>query len=360
MEIEKFLMAARSLSPFERSAWGFVGLLILMAIGAILFLERRHFVRRGRADSWLSMRLLGLLLLLPLTAGVVILPARAISGMEALAAFYVALFLLGPLVWFGGHVLAGRLLRPNLSPEESLFMAASGLTILLLPALATTLAQRPIFHAQHSLTASAFTGTPVALLPYSVGPVQRFELAGVGPVFAQSLLAPSGFVLERIDRKLGDAWHDTRNTMRTVYCRDGQNLHFFWSEGELLPELRLYWRENDGRVHADFTPTADTADTATAREFHITFRSDGVDPPVPIPRERTAMGHIREEKLVYASSTSLQPGERFDDDCILPGYKRVAWKTEGPPQAVALRFQPDVKAPMVQVEIRRPPAVAEP
>lgn len=359
MEIDKFLMAARSLSLFEMWAWVLVGLTVLMAIGVILFLERRHFGRQGRAGNWLLMRLLGLFLLLPLTVGAVIMPARAISGMEALAAFYAALFTLGPFVWFVGHMLVGRLLRPTFSKGESLFMGASGLLIVLLPALAMTLAQGPIFHARNSMTASAFKGAPVAPLPYSVGPVQRFELAGVGSIFAQSLLAPTGFVLERIDRKIGDAWHDTRSTTRTVYCREGQNLHFFWSTGEQLPELRFYWRHSDGRVHADFAPATGTANAAAAREFRIAFRSDGVDPPAPIPRERTAMGYfVGQEQLVYASSTSLQPGESFDNDCIMPGYKRVAWESEGPPQAVALLFRPDVRAPVVRVEIRRPPAGA--
>ncbi len=356
MEIDRLLMAARSLSLFERWAWGLVGILVLLAIGVILFRERRHFARLGRAGPWLSMRLLGLFVLLPLTVGVVVLPARAIAGMEALAAFYVALIVLGPLVWFAGHVLAGRLLRPAFSSGESLLMGASGLLIVLLPALAMTLAQRPIFHAQHRLAARAFEGTPVDRLPYAVGPVQQFELAGVGRVFAQSLRAPTGFVLERIDQKLGDAWHDTRSTTRTVFCRDGQNLHFFWTTGEALPALRFHWRQDEGPVHADFVPTAAPASAGAARAFRIAFRRDGVDPPVPIPRERTAMGYlVGQEQLVYASSTSLQPGERFEEDCILPGYKRVAWQEEGPLQVVALRFHPGANTPMVRVEIRRPP-----
>ncbi len=354
MEIDKLLMAAMNLSLFEASTWGLLALAVLLAVGLILFREHRHFGRQGKAGSWWSLRLLGLFLLLPLTVGVVYIPAAAVSGMEALAVFYLALLLVAPLVWFGGHMLAGRLLRPALSGGECLFMGASGLLILLLPAIVATLAQGPIFQAQRSITASAFAATPVAPLPYTVGPVQRFELPGVGALLAQSLLAPAGFVLERIDRRFGDAWHDTRSTTRTLYCRDGQNLHFFRSAGEPAPELRFYWRQNDRMVHADFVP-ASTAAAAGAREFRIAFRSDGVDPPVPIPRERTAMGYfVGQERLVYASSTALQPGETFDSDCIMPGYKRVAWDKEGPPQAVALFFQPDAKAPVLRVEIRRP------
>lgn len=356
MEIDKFLMLASNLTWLDAWLWGFVGGMLLLAMGAILWRERRHFGRQGKAGSWLSMRLLALFLLLPLTVGVVLIPTRVVSGMEALAVFYAALLVLAPLVWFAGHVFAGHLLRPAFSKGESLYLGASGLFILLLPALAMTFGQNAVFHARHSLAANAVKGALAAPMPYSIGPVQRFELSGIGPVFAQSLSAPAGFVLERIDRRVADAWLDTRSTRRTLYCRDGQDLHFFWSVGEALPELRFYWRQNDRLVHADFAPANVLADDAATREFRIVFRSDGVDPPVPIPRERTAMGYfVGQEQLVYASTGSLQPGESFDEDCIMPGYKRVAWEREGPPQAVALMFQPDIKASVLRVEIRRPP-----
>lgn len=355
MEIDKFLMLASNLSGFEAWAWGLVSGLLLLAIGAILWRERRHFGRQGKAGSWLSLRLLALFLLLPLTACVVLIPARAVSGMEALAVFYAGLLVVAPLVWFAGHVFVGRWLRPAFSSGESLYLGASGLFILLLPAMAMTLGQNAIFHARHSLNANAAKGAPAAPMPYSVGPLRRFELAGIGPVFAQSLSAPAGFVLERIDRRFGDDWLDTRSTTRTLYCRNAQDLHFFWSVGEVLPELRFYWRQNDRLVHADFSPTDASADVAATRAFNVVFRSDGIDPPVPIPRERTAMGYfVGQEKLVFSSAGAIQPGESFDQDCIMPGYKRVAWEQEGAPQALALMFHPHVKAPVLRVEIRRP------
>ncbi|MCA1938587.1 MAG: hypothetical protein LDL29_07965 [Dechloromonas sp.] len=357
MEIDKFLMLVSNLSGFEAWAWGLVGVVLLLMIGAILWRERRHFGRQGKAGSWLLLRLLALFLLLPLTVGVVLIPARMVSGMEALGVFYAALLVVAPLVWFAGHMFAGHLLRPALSKGESLYLSASGLFILLSPAIAMTLGQSAVFQARHSLAANAVKGASVAAMPYSVGPVQRFELPGVGAVFAQSLTAPAGFVLERIDRRFGDAWLDTRSTTRTLYCRNGQDLHFFWSAGEALPELRFYWRQNDRLVHTDFAPTDTSADIATMRDFRIVFRSDGIDPPVPIPRERTAMGYfVGQEQLVYASAGALQPGDSFDEDCVMPGYKRVALEREGPPQAVALMFRPDVLAPALRVEIRRPPA----
>ncbi len=357
METDKFLMLVSNLSGFEAWAWGLVGGVLLLVIGAILWRERRHFGRQGKAGSWLSLRLLALFLLLPLTVGVVLIPARMVSGMEALAVFYAALLVVAPLVWFAGHVFAGHRLRPALSTGESLYLGASGLFILLSPAMAMTLGQSAVFQARHSLTANAVKGASAAAMPYSIGPVQRFELSAVGPVFAQSLTAPAGFVLERIDRRYGDAWLDTRSTTRTLYCRNAQDLHFFWSAGEALPELRFYWRQNDRLVHADFVPANASADVAATREFRIAFRPDGIDPPVPIPRERTAIGYfVGQEQLVYASAGALQPGESFDDDCIMPGYRRVAWEREGPPQAVALMFRPDVQAPALRVEIRRPPA----
>lgn len=354
MDIHYFLTSLSKLPLFDQWAWGTVGVAVLAAAGLILFRERRHFAARHKAGSWLSLRLLSLFLLLPVTAGVIIIPSMAISGPEALAYFYLALLVLGPLVWFAGHTLCGRLLRPAFSKGESRFMAASGLFILLLPFGAATLAQGPIFHASRGLTQSAFQAAPAAALPHAVGPVQRFNLPTVGLIYTQSLIAPAGIEVERIDRKVGENWSDTATSTRDIFCRDGQNLHLMWSAREPTPVLRLYWRQNGQRVQADFSP-ATAADPAEPREFKVSFRPDGIDPPVPIPRSRTSIAYfVGPDHLYFNSLNPLQPGETFADDCIMPGYKRVAWETEGPPQAIALMFFQSADAPYLRAEIKRP------
>ncbi|MGB4064839.1 MAG: hypothetical protein WBK19_13535 [Azonexus sp.] len=355
MDINYFLTSLSKLSLFDQWAWGAVGVAVLAATGLILFLERRHFAARDKAGSWLSLRLLSLFILLPVTAGVIVIPSMAISGPEALAYFYLALLVLGPLVWFAGHALCGRLLRPALSKGESLFMAASGLLVMLLPFGAATLAQGPIFHTSRGLTQSAFQAAPAAALPHAVGPIQRFNLPTVGLIYTQSLIAPGGVELERIDRKVGENWSDTATSTRDIFCRDGQNLHLMWSAREPTPVLRLYWRQNGQRVQTDFSPATASTDPAEPREFKVSFRPDGIDPPVPIPRSRASIAYfVGPERLYFNSLNPLQPGETFANDCIMPGYKRVAWEKEGPPQAVALMFFQSVNEPYLRAEIKRP------
>lgn len=355
MDIDYYLTSISKLPLFDKWAWGAVSVAVLAAAGLILLRERRHFAARDKAGSWLSLRLLSLFLLLPITAGVIVIPSMAISGPEALAYFYLALLILGPLVWFAGHALCGRLLRPAFSKGESLFMAASGLFVILLPFAAATLAQGPIFHASRGLTQSAFQAAPATALPYAVGPVQRFNLPTVGLIYTQSLIAPAGFELERIDRQQGDLWYDTATSTRDIFCRDQQNLHLMWSASERRPVLRIYWRLNGIRVHADFSPATAAVDPAEPREFNITFRPDGIDPPVPTPRSRASIAYfVGPDRLYFNSLNPLQPGETFANDCIMPGYKRVDWEKEGPPQAIALMFFQRADAPYLRAEIKRP------
>lgn len=355
MDIDYFLISISKLPLFAKWAWGTVGVAVLAAAGLILFWERRYFAARDKAGSWLSLRLLSLFLLLPVTAGVIAIPSMAISGPEALAYFYLALLVLGPLVWFAGHTLCGRLLRPAFSKGESLVIAASGLLILFLPFAAATVAQGPIFEVSRGLTASAFQAAPVAALPYTVKPVQRFKLPTVGLIHTQSLIAPAGFELERIDRQQGEGWYDTATSSHDIFCRDGQNLHLMWSAREGTPVLRLYWRQNGKRVHADYSPATALLDPAEPSEFSIAFRPDGIDPPVPIPRSRASIAYfVGPDRLYFNSLNPLQPGETFANDCIMPGYQRVDWKKEGPPQAIALTFFQRADAPYLRAEIKRP------
>ena len=78
-----------------------------VAIGLLLRRERRRFAAQGKARSWARVRLASAAIL-AITAASVVLPARQVSGMEALAVFYGLLFTLAPLLWFGLHWLAGR------------------------------------------------------------------------------------------------------------------------------------------------------------------------------------------------------------------------------------------------------------
>lgn len=49
------------------------------------------------------------------------------------------------------------------------------------------------------------------------------------------------------------------------------------------------------------------------------------------------------------------PGESFDDNCLMRGYRRVDWQREGAIQKVALYFTLNGQPPL-RAEIERPPA----
>lgn len=360
MDLDKFLITVRALPLFDKLAWGAVLLAILAAIALVLFLERRHFKLQNRAGSWLALRLWAFLVILPVTIGALVIPAVSISGPEALAYFYLALFSLAPLLWFGGHVLCGRLLNPAFSRGESLFLGFSGLLIMFIPVVAMSAAQGPIFFASREVQDSAFRRAASMPLAHGVKAPRRFTMPGVGIVNTQSLIAPPGIRIERIDQRFGEGWYDTKGSTQTTFCRDGQDLHLMWSEREPPPVLRIFWRQLDGqRGQADFA-TAQAALSAAAPEpFAIAFRDDGFDPPVPIPRSRASVAYFGGgDRLYFNMLNPLQPGETFDNDCIKLGYKRVAAEKEGPPQVVALMFHLPGGAAPLRAEIARPANLA--
>lgn len=101
--------------------------------------ECRQFVARDLARSWLMVRLSSIPTAL-LVAALVVIPARATSGMEALAVFYLLLLIAAPVVWFGAHWAVGRLARPQLAFADSARIAGLPLVYALaLAAIAPTL-----------------------------------------------------------------------------------------------------------------------------------------------------------------------------------------------------------------------------
>ena len=123
----------------------FQAMLILFAAAAfvgfvyVIRWERSQYVARDRGDSWLKVRLSSIPVGL-LAGAIVVIPAHATSGMEALAVFYLLLFIAAPILWFGMHWAVGRLSKPQLTFADSARIAALPLAYALaLAALAPTL-----------------------------------------------------------------------------------------------------------------------------------------------------------------------------------------------------------------------------
>lgn len=134
-------------------------MLILFAVAAligfayILRWERKQFVTRGLASSWLMVRLSSIPTT-ALAAALAILPARSTSGMEGLAVFYLLLLTAVPLFWFGVHWVVGRLVRPQLSFAESARIASSPLLYALALAMIAPTLQSLAWPLLRSLGAS--------------------------------------------------------------------------------------------------------------------------------------------------------------------------------------------------------------
>lgn len=328
--------------PLARALWAAVALALLIAALAVLRLERRVFAARGKGASWWVVRLASLPALAVVVAAVVG-PARAVSGMEGLAVFYLLLLVVAPLLWFGVHLLAGWLASPRMSRGESAWIAGSGLMLLLCPPAVFTALQTPVFMISRQFDAAARASRPEMPLPHRADAAQRFRLGDAGVLNAHSLIAPPGVQVERVEALHGGLWADTATQMHPWLCRNGDDLHLAWADGSEPPPLRIYWRDTAGKAWQSRVKVAPAA--VPVQDFVVAWRNDGFDLPVPLSRDLVQPGWLSDGRLHYRSLNGvLQPGESARDDCVMRGYRRVAVDTEGPVAAVLLRIH------------RRPPA----
>lgn len=329
--------------PLARALWAVVSLALLVAALAVLRLERRMFVARGKGASWWVVRLASLPALAVVVAAVVG-PARAVSGMEGLAVFYLLLLVVAPLLWFGVHLLAGWLASPRLSRGESAWIAGSGLMLLLCPPAVFTALQTPVFMISRQFDAAARASRPEMPLPHRADAAQRFRLGDTGVLVAQSLIAPPGVQVERVEALQGGHWSDIATQTHAYLCRNGDDLHLAWAdEGDLPPPLRIFWRDAAGQARQSGFQTVQAG--GPAQEFAVLWRDDGFDLPVPLSRDRVQPGWLADGTIRYRSLHDiLQAGESPYHDCVMRGYRRVNADTEGPVAVVLLRIH------------RRPPA----
>jgi hypothetical protein len=334
--IESFFAA---LSPVGKAMWSAVFFGIAIAIAGLLVLEQRAFAARGKAGSWRWLRLASLPIL-AVTALVVVLAARAVSGALALAVFYLALFTVAPMLWFGLHVLFGRWLSPRMSRGESTWVALTGLAILGLPPLVLGALQSPLYRLELGLDKARRDAMDEVPLAHRMSPVRRLSLGDAGDIHAQTLSAPPGVTVDRIDAQGGELWSDTATQMHAYFCRAGEDLHLAWPVGSTVPPLRLYWHGDDGVGRRSEFRTGDPAHALPAEEFTVAWRDDGVDLPVPVARSRVQFGWVTDGVEVFRPAETLQRDENLVDDCVMRGYRRDAWRTEGPVQRLRLILHP--------------------
>jgi hypothetical protein len=343
VDFDQILYTLQSLPRSELQPFIAGAAAVAVAMLLALFLESRLFKRSGRVGSWLGVRIVSAFAA-PLTFALVVLPARAVSGMEALAVFYLLLFTVAPLAWFGSHWLAGRWIRPPLAPGESMLLAVSGLAILAIPAFALGMAQLPLREAAREVDRRNLPSPGAVPMVHAAQPLQRFTMPGAGVVFTQTLKAPPGVQLELVERRVAGLWPTDHSTAHPMWCVQGADVHLMWSASEPAPYLRLHWTRDERRSRSEFFPNLAAAQEP--REFTIAFRPDGFDPVAPIPRSRVHFEMRRADGSTWTHTNIQQPGETLAEDCLMPGYTRARWKEEGAVQAVRIMFQPQQGAPL--------------
>lgn len=301
--------------------WGVLALGALLVIGLALRAERRRFAARGKAGAWLWVRLASLPIGL-LAAAAVWFPARAVKGPEALAAFYLLMFSLGPLVYFGLHWLAGRMAKPVLSAGESASIGGSGLLVVILPALLASMASPWVYQlgqgaqqAQRGLAAE----TPLA---HRILERRRFLLPDIGEVLTEHWQAPPGVKVERIEWELGGQYLQTGDSTGSILCRDGEDFHVFRLAAAPAPRWRMYWRDAAASLHRSDWTSAPADATTHAVALAPLWTLDGFAFPVRIPRgfvtveRRWATG-----KVLQSNAVDGQALPAATDTCLPSAYR---------------------------------------
>ena len=301
--------------------WGVLALGALLTIGLALRAERRRFAARGKAGAWLWVRLASLPIAL-LAAGAVILLAGTVSGPEALVAFYLLMFTLGPLIYFGLLWLAGLMATPALSVSESAAIGGSGLLIVILPAMLASMASPWVYQMGQGAQQAQRSLATEAPLAHRILNRQRFLLPDIGEVLTEHWQAPPGIKVERVEWELGGQYLQTGDSTGSILCRDGEDFHVFRHATGPAPRWRMYWRDATDNLHrSDWTSTPPEA-TALASTLIPLWSQDGVAFPVRIPRnfvtvERSwATGRVQQSDAM-AGQTPPSP----TDTCLPTTYR---------------------------------------
>ncbi len=343
MDWQQMVETFASLSASQRLAWWRMGAGVLVLMAVLLALEGWYFQRQQRLGSWAVLRMASLPLAV-IALATLFGPARAVPGPAALGVFLVALYTVAPLVWFGGHQVIGRWVRPGLTRAQSLALGVSGLAVLAVPGAAALQMEHLLLADAREIAQRGDLPSDNPPLEHAVGPVQRFNMPGVGLVYAQSLRGAPDTRLVRVVLRRGGLWDRDASMAHPSVCTHGNDVHLLWSAQEPIPYLRLHWAQSNAAMqHAEFTPQIEGDAQQPILEFSVGIRSDGVDPVVPVARERVYL--VMTQPGVPQTYTEMLGASRHDSeqggtDCVMLGYQRPptlkAWQV----QAMGVLFSP--------------------
>ncbi|WP_153144662.1 hypothetical protein [Dechloromonas sp. H13] len=281
--------------PTVMAIWSVFALLMVIAVLVAVFYERRRFAAQNQAGAWLFVRLATLPIAAAATAAVVI-PARAIGGPEALAAFYLLAITAGPLVYFGLHWFAG--LAAGLARKDGLAIGLSGLLMVLVPVLLANQVQPWVFNLARAMdgtgAAPGSNFSPGVKRPplHQVLEQQRFTVPEIGEVWTERWQAPAGVRIERIELNVRGQYVPVDNASSNYLCRNGEDVHVFWHGAVAPANWRVHWRDaNDQRAYSDWTMTPPVAATVA---FTPEWLPDGFALPVRVPGGLVTYSWMRE------------------------------------------------------------------
>ena len=131
--------------------WAVLAAAALIGIWIGIRAEGRWFAARSKGGAWLTLRICTIPIAIA-TAGLVLIVTRAVSGPEALLAFFAMLLTGAPLFYFGMHWIAARWLKPRLTTGEIAWIGFSGLMIVVGPAALANAAHPWVFMLARSLS----------------------------------------------------------------------------------------------------------------------------------------------------------------------------------------------------------------
>lgn len=308
--------------------WGLFMLLVVLGWLVGLWAEHRHYQRLGKARSWTIMRLA----LLPFMATVtlaVVLPTRWVGGPEALGVFYVGLFIVAPLLWWGLHLLLGRWVTPAFTSAESGGLAWMALGALLLPVLLANQLHGTFFALSEKWQSAQRRQALQGPLPLTVTPPRVWSTGQQPVLMTQALFLNPGVTLEAMEYLEGTVWQDAARSIHPGFCVSEGQVHVLASEAHPAMPLRFYWRNDGGPLRqSTFYPQSGIPAGANARPLSIQWRDDGVDFPVTLPRDAV---------LVSPRPTSGLPPFRLmtvlaedEGDCLQPGSRLPLDSLGGP------------------------------
>ena len=284
-----------SMPPTILAIWSVFALLMVIAVLVAVLYERRRYAAQNKAGAWLFVRL-ATLPIAAAGAAAVVIPARAIGGPEALAAFYLLAFTAGPLVYFGLHWLAGFV--AGLARKDALAIGLSGLLMVLVPVLLANRVQPWVFDLARAMdgtgAAPGSNFSPGVKRPplHQVVEQQRFTLPEIGEVWTERWQAPAGVRVERVELDVRGQYVEVDSASSNYLCRSGEDVHVFWHGAVAPAHWRVHWRDADGqRAYSDWTMTPPAA---AAVAFTPEWLPDGFALPVRVPSSMVTYTWMRE------------------------------------------------------------------